>query len=243
MRILLSLVCLTASSSALPCSLRVPDLLTGTYAFEDRTVPRNAELRFGAVADLPTVPLTLPDGSVVEVPVGADDVSGFLDFEGELAPGDHSINLPARAETGQAGRTISFTVSDEVDDDAPSAPEVSASRHTGGSITGDSCSSEWPTDEVTIIVEGDAPFAFASRDGLPVSATMREGDSNAVIRLVEDDGGTVSYDVVVRDFAGNVSDATSVDVWAGCKGGCASSSSSLPMAATLLLLLARRRRR
>ncbi|MDP2345631.1 MAG: hypothetical protein Q8O67_32100 [Deltaproteobacteria bacterium] len=145
---------------------------------------------------------------------------------------------------GERGeRTVPFTVLDDFDEDRPAAPLASAGRVTTGTLTGDTCEPDWPTDVVVIAVDSDDPMAFASkRNGPLLARAIGDGDGVLNLSLYEQAGGDVNYDVVVRDFAGNESPPTTVSTWAGCEGGCASSS-SLPVAATLLLLVRRRRGR
>ncbi len=239
MRALVVTAVLLSSSSALPCSIFLQDLFTGTYLFEGRTIPRNAELRVRGFDTRTTLPLTRPDGALVEAVVDSDDITPFLVVDGLLDPGEWSVTIADPAGALPA-RTVTFTVTDDVDNDAPVAPDATASRATEGSLDGDSCQPAWPTDVVHIGVAGDDPLAVASRDGERRGVGFLIG-ADLSIEIHEDEGGEVAYDVVVRDFAGNESEPTTVSTWAGCAGGCASSS-ALPATATLLLLLRRRRR-
>lgn len=77
--------------------------------------------------------------------------------------------------------------------------------------------------------------------GLQRSA-FEDGGSGLEERLSE--GGPVAFSVQVEDFAGNVSEATTVTVDGGCEGGgCASSAPTLPGGLLGLGFVALRRRR
>lgn len=228
------------------CSTRAPDFFDGLFFFEGREIPRNAELRTAAFGEETPVPLTRPDGSIVELEVGVDEFGQFLAVDGLLDPGEHALSIVA-PEGELPDRIVTFTVSDEIDDDAPDAPLASASRATIGVPFGDSaqCQIDWPTDRVTVRVTTPEALAFVDFGAVEDRSQrvgVRTNDDTIEIVLGENRGGDIDYQVVVRDFAGNESEPTTVTVWGGCEGGCASSS-SVPMAAVLLALARRRRAR
>lgn len=234
---------LGTSTAALPCSFSLVDLFRGRTTFEGQRVPRNAELRIFAfdidVSEL-DVRLTRPDGTVVGIAVDQDDLSAFFVVDGLLDPGANVI----RIDNGSEIRALAFDVTDQLDDEPPGTPVASGSHRTEGQLFNDPFSCfprEWPEGVVYINVDSDDAMAFASHDGEARGSGVTSGDGVINFQVFEDGGGDVSYDVVVRDFAGNVSDPTTVTVWAGCEGGCASSS-ALPLALSLLALLRRRRR-
>ena len=241
-----ALVAGSVSTPARACSRIVPRLFDGVFFFEGQEIPRNAELRSASfVSDRIPVPLTKPDGTVVELEVGVDDFGQFIIVDGLLDPGPHALSIGAPGGN-EPDRIVTFIVSDEVDDEAPDAPLASASRGTVGVPFGfgSTCDSEWPTDVVTVTVTTREPIAFVDFGALEDRSQrvgVRTNDDTIEIVLGEDRGGDVDYEVVARDFAGNESAPTTVTVWGGCDGGCASSS-SLPMAAVLLALARRRAR-
>ncbi|MDP2345499.1 MAG: hypothetical protein Q8O67_31435 [Deltaproteobacteria bacterium] len=160
---LVTAITLSASLPALPCSFRLADLLTGVCPFQDRVVPRNAELRiFGFDDGLTTLTLTRPDGTIVDVTLAADNVSTIVVGAGLLDPGAHFLTIEGREQTD---RIVAFTVSEDVDDDVPAAPLAFAQRHTTGELFPNSCQSEWPSDVVQIAVDSDDALAFATLDG------------------------------------------------------------------------------
>ncbi len=222
---------LLASSSALACLFAIPDFQTGEYAFEGRAVPRNASLRIFAADARETLPLERPDGSTVDVFVGTDAFGRVVVLDDLLEPGAYAI------VAGE--RRVEFTVDDVISEGDPDVVDARARQHTGGALLGNSdCEQVWPTDVVDIFADDRDDLAFFVVDGGRTSRRLPNGQM--AVSIQEGRGGTVAYDVVGVDFAGNESDVVTVSAWSGCEGGCASSS-SLPLAATLLLLLRRRR--
>ena len=230
-----------AAAPALPCSIRLPGAVDAVWTVENREVPRNAELRIdGAIDDGSAVVLVDPDGGRETLSFVADPVGGRYLSTDELRPGANRLDIfRSGVEEGAPDRVVTFSVVDEDDVDAPAAPTVTAQVTTTGELFPIDCglSAQWPRDVVRVDVDaGDDDAALFSVDGGPYIALA---DGGGTFANFEDRGGNVSYDVVVRDLAGNESEATTATAWSGCAGGCASSS-SLPMTAALLLLLRRR---
>ncbi|MDP2345630.1 MAG: hypothetical protein Q8O67_32095 [Deltaproteobacteria bacterium] len=89
MKALVMGVILTTSTSALACFTPIADFFTGPCPFEGQEVPRNSELRlFGFDEGVQRLPLTVPDGRIVDVEVARDQLSAFLVIT-ELVPGPH----------------------------------------------------------------------------------------------------------------------------------------------------------
>ena len=234
---------MVASSAARPCSFRLTDVDDAVFPFEGRTVPANVELRgegfYGAVPFDATIErfLTGPGDVRVEVEVNSEGAALLFIPAAPLFPGPWSLHFTT---LGTADRDVAFVVADDDDVDAPRAPVVTASRRTAGDlIQFTSCNSPL-RDIVEIEIDGDEDTAMAIVGGQ--RAVFGDG-GHYVARVLEQAGGTVSYDVVVRDFAGNESPPTTVEVWAGREGACSSSGGVLPLGIALLALTGRRRSR
>lgn len=234
----LALVLVLASSSpARACLFTLANFNTGAFSFEGRAVPRNAQLRIFAADARDTLQLERPDGATVDVFVGSDALGRVVVLDGLLAPGPHAII--AAATESDPERRVEFVVDDVISEGEPDVVDAHARHHTNGALLfPNSCEDQWPSDFVDIVADDRDDLAFVVVDGGALGRRLPNGNFGVTLR--EDRGGTVSYDVVGVDFAGNESDVVTVSAWSGCEGGCASSS-SLPLAATLLLLLRRRR--
>lgn len=220
-----------AGAAGADCDVvRPPDV----FSFDGRTVPRNAELRFSSFGKTLEFDLVGPGGAV-SFSVSGDGASDFdhgIVADLPLEPGEYTLT-----RLDEEARVVAFRVDDSVDDDAPAAPTVSVRQETGGnpvSFLFDNCGDPWPTDTVHFVVDSDGDTGGICVDEGCVATTS----GHNVFARREADGGSVSYDVVVRDLAGNESEATTATVWSGCPGGCASTS-ALPITAVLLLLLRR----
>jgi len=233
---------MVASSAARPCLFSLGDVDSAVFPFEGRTVPANVELRgesfFGAVPFDATVErfLTGPGDVRVEVEVTSEGSALLFIPAAPLFPGPWSLHFTT---LGTADRDVAFVVADDDDVDAPRAPVATANRRTAGSLVPDECTPELH-DVVDFVIDGDEDTAMA----VVVGQRVVFGDGGHFFATVlEEAGGTVSYDVVVRDFAGNESPPTTVEVWAGCEGACSSSGGVLPLGIALLAITGRRRSR
>lgn len=223
---------LSAPEARADCIVAVLDTV---FPFEGEVVPANAELRV-LYPQLTAVNLTYPDSSVVTVPIVLDDIGSLLDLPAPLPAGTFSLEYFDRA--------IAFQVSPDMDDQPPAAPLVSVSRRTEGSgvsLPFVECPTSGVRDFVIFEVEGaGAGDRLLLIDGSFVAVTNPDGVTEYSQR--DDDGGSVTYDVQLRDLAGNQSDATTVEVWMGCQGGCASAGSLTPLGFSLVALAFRRRK-
>lgn len=238
---------MVASSAARPCTIALPGMEEAVFPFEGRTVPRNVELR-GSGFFQSTVLLesgverflTGPGDVRVEVELGTDEVGSLLIPAEPLVPGPWFLHFSANADLGTTARDVPFVVANDDDVDAPGAPVATASRRTSGSLVELSTCDSPLHDVVEVVIDGDEDTAV----GIVVDHWAVIGEAGHYVATVgEDAGGTVSYDVVVRDFAGNESPPTTVEVWAGCEGACSSSGGVLPLGVALLALTGRRRAR
>lgn len=202
-------------------------LLDASFPFEGEVVPSNTELRV-LYPQLAALNLTYPDGSVVTVPIIQDDVGSVLDIPAPLPPGSFSLEY--------FDQTIAFRVSSESDDQPPAAPLVSASRRTEGSgvsLPFMECPSSGFRDFVVFEVEGAGTGdRLLLIDGTFVAVTSPDRVTEYMQQ--EDEGGAIRYDVQLRDFAGNQSDATTVEVSMSCQGGCTAVGSLTPFSTFLV---------
>jgi hypothetical protein len=238
---------MVASSAARPCSIALPGMEEAVFPFEGRTVPRNVELRGSSFLESAVLFdssverfLSGPDDVRVEVELGNDDVGSLLIPAEPLVPGPWSLHFTVDPNLGTADRDVPFVVANDDDIDAPRAPVATASRRTEGTLVQMSSCDSSLYDVVDIVIDGDEDTVL----GIVVDHGAVIGKAGQYVAAVsENAGGTVSYDVVVRDFAGNESPPTTVEVWAGCEGACSSSGGVLPLGVALLALTGRRRSR
>lgn len=223
--ILVSTPFVASTSSFADC---VPPEVIIAFPFEGQTIPVNAELRVIGFR-LDPVEMAFPDGATRTVAVVDDELGPRLDMPTPLAVGAYSF---VRVDTESVS---TFVVADVIDEEAPAPPIVAASqssRFTPPDLLGlgDDCVDPGFVDVVSFFVEGVSAGDLVLVDGA-VAVAVTEGSVG--FARGEGRGGTVTYDVNVRDFAGNESDPTRVEVWSGCPGGCASTG-SLPLFGALL---------
>jgi hypothetical protein len=235
--IVVTVAVLSAPAARAACA--VPDGFDVSFPFEGQRVPLNAELRvFGFVRD-ETFDLTFPDGATQPVAVVQDDLGPRLDVDGPLQVGAYALAVAG----GEL--TVGFEVVEEVDEEAPNTPTATAARSTHFIPPdllglGDDCASPGIYDAVAFEVEGaDVGDLVMLDDRI---ATFAEAAGRVSTGTREDRGGTVAYEIRLRDFAGNQSDAKTVEMWSGCPGGCASTGALPPLWIALLLLSMRARR-
>lgn len=219
------------------CSRPFPPLEEAIVPFEGKTIPRNSRLQVG-YSNFLSGTLTGPDGETEEV---EGNVEGrVVDLAPEtqgLRAGSWSLRLE-HVFDDEPDRVIAFEVDDVDDVDRPSFPTATGERSTVGSLI-DLTGCDPPLRSiVTITAESsvaDAALLVIDSDPQPRAiGVFHNGEAVGIT------GGDGDIDVMVADFAGNLSEPTTIVV-GGC-GGCAGGDAAVPSAALLVLLLRRRRR-
>jgi hypothetical protein len=222
---------LAADVAFADCALFLP---LEIFAFADQRVPVNAELRVIGVRD--SIDLTFPDGVTRTTAIVVDELGARVDLATPLAVGTYTFQLD------EDSAPVSFVVEDVVDDLAPDAPTV-ATRQSTRVIPpdllgiGDDCVDPGISDAVTFDVDGVTAGDLVMIDGTVGGVALTTG--RVIVGRGEARGGAVRYEVALRDMAGNESEPTTVEVWSGCPGGCASTG-ALPLCWVLLFFLKRR---
>ncbi len=227
-----------------PCSSRLPSLEDATFPFEDRTVPRNAVFHFGdAFPQGEELAFIRDDGGErIEASVPAS-FGGALIPERPLSPGAWRLVImenPDLSDLPDQQRVVAFVVDNNDDITPPSPPTAFAVNELHGELFDFSTCDSALHDIVVVTAESDD--AFPARIVIDDRSNIFRGNS-ATLNLFTEQGGVQRFDVAVEDIAGNQSAPTTVEVWTGCAGACASGDPSLPAALSMLLLARRRVRR
>jgi uncharacterized protein (TIGR03382 family) len=233
------LVTTLCAAPALACSWSIPDATGWTYAFEGAQVPQNAEFR--AVGGTRTTSLSMTfDGAGGPIAAAAfvDEISALIVPATPLTPGAWTLTIEPNA-TSDEPRVVSFSVVEAVDNTPPVIDDARAAIRTVGDLFADpdSCSGgqHKQLDVGATAANNDTP-ALVMVVGESERGVFHGADAAVSFSITNDAVETV--DVVIIDFAGNVSEPVTVEVAGGC------SSSSMPLTLPLALgLLARRRRR
>jgi hypothetical protein len=205
--------------------------------FDGVSLPANAELRL-IDPRLEPITVTLPDGTVRTLDVVRDDISATIAVPDDLQP------LPLGAYGFEiSGATGTFDVTEVLDDKAPDAPLVTVTESSAFTPP-----SLWPFEEcprnvgshtsATFTVDGTQPGDLILLDGVAVAAGV-EGTTTFTKTNVT--GGS-TFELKLRDAAGNKSDITTVDSGGAC-GSCSAVDSSFSMLFSFAALGVRRRRR
>jgi MYXO-CTERM domain-containing protein len=203
--------------------------------FDGVTLASNAELRLLNTRIEPMM-LTLPDSTSRMLEVENDDLGEVVVLPDDLQP------LPVGAYEFRFSDTAgTFSVLEAIDDVAPPAPVVALTRES--TFTPPSL---WPFEECPRQV-GSNDFNVFTVDG------TERGDVvilNGVVAAIGHDGTTVfsqprsdsteSFELRLRDAAGNESETTIANTAGGC--GCAAGDSPVALSLVVLGLATRRRR-
>jgi hypothetical protein len=204
------------------------DPLPTTLGLDGAEVPSNAELR--ALRGGDEITFTLPDGNTVSAPIVDDALGKIVELPDSLRP------LPVgqwQYEAEWDGGT--FTVLPVVDDEVPAAPVVSAARYGGGlALPFGECPGAGGRTMTSFSVDDTHAGDLVVING----GFWRASEGSTTLDL---EMGGSSFQVSVRDAAGNQSEPTTVDVTGG--SGCANLEPSLVGGVALVALGLRRRRR
>ena len=204
--------------------------------FSGLNLPANAEMRL-IDPRLDPITLTLPDGTQRQLEVVGDELGAVIALPDDLQP------LPLGAyEFNIFNITGSFNVTEAIDDVAPDAPVVTVTRDS--TFTPPSL---WPFEEcprevgnhysATFTIDGTQPGDVVILDGIAVTA----GADTTTTFSKTQTTGSGSFEVRLRDAAGNESEATTTDAGGGC-GSCAAGDASIATSLALAGLVIRRRR-
>jgi hypothetical protein len=203
--------------------------------FSGVNLPANAEMRL-IDPRLDPITLTLPDGAVREFDVVSDEVGAVVALPDDLQPlpvGAYQFNI--------FNITGTFNVTETIDDSAPDPPVVTVTRDS--SFTPPSL---WPYEEcprevgnhysATFTVDGTQAGDVVILDGV---AAVAATDGTTTFSKTQPTGSG-SFELRLRDAAGNESDVTTTDAGGGC-GGCAAADASIATSLALVGLVVRLR--
>jgi hypothetical protein len=228
------------AAPALTCSPSEPPSLLDTALLPATAlVPQNAAL-FARPVGLPTTVTILKAG---EAATTLTSDTGDIPLRTFDPNSDYELTIEAGGET----QVRAFRTTDAVDLDAPAAPTASVDvfESGGGFDVANTCDSGGPfvwrnatsTASVSVdVVEGAVAAVRVDEDGDVVEVSA--SGSFFFSESADADGARFA----LIDAAGNLSDATTVDVDAA-GGGCAQTSAPTAMALSLVALVLARRRR